>query len=162
MMMHEIRAETLIEESWFRFDLLGNQVEFGEKEFCLITGFRFGAYSDILAGKYLEANSALRERLFPKYFYKVVRLKHLREYILSKPFMNVCDDDALVVFKIYLLLRGLIGRELNTSIPPLVFLLANNSNKWNRFAWGRFCGTTRRFKCARYSKKFAYITIHSL
>ena len=132
MMMHETRSETLIEEMRFRFDLLGYQVEFGEKEFCLITGFCFGAYSDILAGKSLEANSALRERLFPKYSDNGVRLKHLQEYILSEPFMNVCDDDALAVFQIYLLLRGLIGRELNTGIPPLVFQFADTSNKWNR------------------------------
>ncbi|KAL4563910.1 hypothetical protein LXL04_027958 [Taraxacum kok-saghyz] len=84
MMMHEIRSPHLIEEKRFGFDLLSFQVEFGDREFCLITGFRFGAYSDILAGKCIPANSALRQRLFPAYSDRGLRIKHLREYILSE------------------------------------------------------------------------------
>ena len=44
IMLHEVRDVEVVRARRFQFELQGRVVEYGETEFCLISGLRFGLY----------------------------------------------------------------------------------------------------------------------
>ncbi|KAL4587546.1 hypothetical protein LXL04_000417 [Taraxacum kok-saghyz] len=104
----------------------GLHLEYGDSEFCLITGLKFGLFVNLLAGTKNPKNSLLRSRLFPKQTEKSLRLRDIQNFILDPRFLDASDDDAVMLMQIFVLLRGMLGRELKSCIPPLVFELADH------------------------------------
>ena len=133
MMLHEVRSQALARAGRFGFDVQGIQVQYGSTEFCLITGLKFGLFANLLGGTKNPKNSKLRSRLFKNETDQSLRLSHLEEFIVGKRFSKVPDDDAVMIMQMFLLLRGMLGRELKTCIPPLVLELADNHRNWNMY-----------------------------
>ncbi|KAL4567709.1 hypothetical protein LXL04_023301 [Taraxacum kok-saghyz] len=74
-----------------------------------------------------EHDNWITDRLFLNETDQRLRLHHIEEFILGPSFLTTSDDDALMILKITLLLRGTVGRELNTCILPMLFELADNA-----------------------------------
>ncbi|CAI9298366.1 unnamed protein product [Lactuca saligna] len=125
MVLHDVRDVEVARTGRFRFELQGRVVEYGETEFCLISGLRFGPYVDIINTK-VSRNSSLRNRLFPNVRDKDLRLKDLEDYVIGPSFSTCSDEDAVMVMQMIFLLRGLIGRDGNTCIPSAVYELADS------------------------------------
>jgi hypothetical protein len=133
MMLHEVRSHALAREGRFGFNVAGISLQYGSMEFCLITGLKFGPFTNLIGATKKPKNSKLRSRLFKDETDQTLRLGHLGEFILGERFSKVPDEDAVMIMQMFCLLRGMLGRELNSCIPPLVFELADNHRNWNRY-----------------------------
>ncbi|CAI9286148.1 unnamed protein product [Lactuca saligna] len=132
MMLHEVRDVEVVRARRFWFELQGRVVEYGEIEFCLISGLRFGPYVDIINTK-VSKSLALRNRLFPNVRDEDLRLNDLENYVKGSAFSMCSDEDAVMVMQMIFLLRGLIGRYDNTCFPSAMYELADSQYNWNRF-----------------------------
>ncbi|KAL4569297.1 hypothetical protein LXL04_024933 [Taraxacum kok-saghyz] len=99
-----------------RFEVDGHLLEYGESEFILISGLRY----------------------FLRLVIKKLHLNDFSNLIESARFKEINHEDASLVVQIFILLRGFMGRDLCTGIPPSVLTLADDINSWNRFAWGTY------------------------
>ena len=63
MMLHEVRTQALARVGRFGFSVQGIQFQYGETEFFLITGLKFGPFANLLSGTKNPKNSILRSRL---------------------------------------------------------------------------------------------------
>nr|KAJ0212431.1 hypothetical protein LSAT_V11C400213580 [Lactuca sativa] len=88
MMLHEVRDVVIARAGRFRFELQGRVVGYGETDFCLISGFRFGPYVDVINTK-CNKKYVLRNQLFP-----IVRDEDLRLTSLIGRFL--LDQDNVV------------------------------------------------------------------
>ncbi|KAL4578729.1 hypothetical protein LXL04_014860 [Taraxacum kok-saghyz] len=139
MMLREVRGDKeLVLSKRIRFEVDGHLLEYGESEFILITGLRVGEYFDILKEKKHRGNCMFRARVFPRISDKKLRLNDFSDLIESASFKEINDSDASLVVQIFILLRGFMGRDLCTCIPPSVLTLADDINSWNSFAWGTY------------------------
>ena len=113
--------------------MAGQILEYGEREFILISGLKHGHYHDILYAK-KQVPSSLRSRLFP-HFEDVseFRLQHLYDLINDDGFPLLSDEDTVVVLQMYILLRCCMGRGHISSMPPFVLELADDLDSWNRY-----------------------------
>ncbi|KAL4576123.1 hypothetical protein LXL04_012212 [Taraxacum kok-saghyz] len=94
MMLHEVRSHALARAGRFGFNVQGINVEYGSLEFCLITGLKFGPFTNILGGTKNPKKSKLRSRLFKEETDQTLRLSHIENFILGPRFEKVGDDDA--------------------------------------------------------------------
>ena len=133
MMLHEERDVGVGQRGRFRFNVAGIHLEYGEPEFCLITGLKFGPSANLLAATKNPRHSILRSRVFSKQTDQSLRLRHIEEFILGPRCLAATDADAVMTVQMFLVLVGMLGRELNTCIPPLVLELADNPYNWNRY-----------------------------
>ncbi|KAL4584433.1 hypothetical protein LXL04_009034 [Taraxacum kok-saghyz] len=138
MMLHEVRSHALASEGRFGFNVQGISLQYGSMEFCLITGLKFGPFTNLIGGTKNPKKSKLRSRLFKDETDQTLRLSHLEEFIVGKRFSKVPDEDAVMIMQMFFLLWGMLGREWSSCIPPLVLELADNHRNWNRFSWGSF------------------------
>ncbi|CAI9296112.1 unnamed protein product [Lactuca saligna] len=132
MMFHDVRDVEVARVGRFQFELQGRVVEYGETEFCLISGLRFGPYVDII-NKKVSTSSTLRNRLFSNVRDEDLWLKDLEDYIKGPTFSTCSNEDAVMVMEMIFLLRGLIGRDSNTCIPLEVYELADSQYNWNKY-----------------------------
>ncbi|CAI9302232.1 unnamed protein product [Lactuca saligna] len=65
MMLHEIRDVVATRDGRLRFELQNGVVEYGETEFCLISGLRYGPYVDVINTKCNKKN-CITESVVPK------------------------------------------------------------------------------------------------
>nr|KAJ0225783.1 hypothetical protein LSAT_V11C100022060 [Lactuca sativa] len=93
MMLHEVRDVEVA-----RVGKFGSSYKaYGETEFCLISGLRFGPYVDITNTK-VSISSTLRNQLFPNVRDEDLRLKDLEDYINGPSFSTCSDEDAYDMF----------------------------------------------------------------
>ncbi|KAL4577523.1 hypothetical protein LXL04_013632 [Taraxacum kok-saghyz] len=138
MMLHEVRSHALENEGRFGFNVQGISLQYGSMEFCLITGLKFAPFTNLIDGTKNPKNSKLRSRLFKDETDQTLRLSHLEEFIVGKRFSKVPDEDTVMIMQMFFLLRGMLGRELKSCIPPLILELVDNHCNWNKFSWGSF------------------------
>ena len=62
LLQHQRIIENPSTNDPFYFDIGPHSLQFGRKEFCLLTGFKFGKYS---LKQFKEVASSFRERVFP-------------------------------------------------------------------------------------------------
>nr|GEU87841.1 phospholipase-like protein [Tanacetum cinerariifolium] len=113
----------------FIFDIGPNIIEFGRREFCLVTGFIFGDYSlDHLKG----VNSCFRERVFPE-------KSSVKGLVLNKllnnhtEFNKLLDDDVVRVCLHLALDFVFMGFELKHVIANELLGLVDGLSAWNDF-----------------------------
>ncbi|KAE8671709.1 protein LOL1-like isoform X1 [Hibiscus syriacus] len=126
------------EEIWFHFPPA--YTCFGRKEFCLITGLRFG-HDDV--GRYTRhiTRPSWLSRFFPD---ESIEKPNLHVDDLKKLFNNkdgftwMNDVDVVRVCLLLLLYAGFLGREARQPIPQELILLVKDLNAWNLFPWGSY------------------------
>ena len=132
MMLHEVRSQEVIDLGNFEFEVQGYRMMFTEQDYCLITGLRFGPFLDLI-NEGTKHQSKLRARLFPEESDESLRLKQIEDFILSPNFRTVNDADGVKLVESIFLLKGLIGRDPKTCIPPLVYKLLDDQYDWERY-----------------------------
>nr|GEV19280.1 retrovirus-related Pol polyprotein from transposon TNT 1-94 [Tanacetum cinerariifolium] len=118
----------------FTFDIGPNTIEFGRREFCLVTGFLFEDYSlDHLKG----FNSCFRERVFPKN--SSVKGLDLNKLLNNHTeFNKLLYDDVVRVCLLLALDFVFMGFELRHVVANELFGLVEDLSAWNDFPWGEY------------------------
>ncbi|GKC10220.1 phospholipase-like protein [Tanacetum coccineum] len=134
LLQHQRNVKDPSTDILFIFDIGPNTIEFGRREFCLVTGFLFGDCSlDHLKG----VNSCFHERLFPeKSSVKGLDLNKLLNN--HTEFNKLLDDDVVRVCLLLALDFIFIGFELRHVIANELFGLVDDLSAWNDFPWGEY------------------------
>ncbi|GJW90039.1 NLP3-like protein [Tanacetum coccineum] len=114
------------------------QHQFGRKEFCLVTGFRFGIVSE----KH-KKSSPFCERLFPEKITKkgVKRLKSIELLGVlrhKKTWLGLSDMDAVRVCLLIVAELVFMGKEDRNCIPKHIVSLVEDFDSWNDYPWGEY------------------------
>ena len=133
MMLHEVRSQKMINLDKFEFEVQGYRIVFSEQDFCLISGMRFGPFVDLLGKLENKYNSKFRARLFPESTDDSLRPGDIEKLILSERYLSLADVDRVKLVELNLLLKGLIGRDLKTCIPEIVYKLLDDPYEWQRY-----------------------------
>ena len=133
LLLHQREMENPNTDVPFIFDIGHHSLEFGRKEFCLITGFRFG--NDSL--KHLKDGvSNFHARVFPT----VAKLKgydHILPLVKSDDdFKKLSDDDVVRVCLLLAFEYVFMGVELRHVIEEELLVLVDDLDAWNNFPWG--------------------------
>ncbi|GJY70200.1 phospholipase-like protein [Tanacetum coccineum] len=116
----------------FIFDIGPHTLEFGRREFCLVTSFIFGDGSlDHLSG----VQTSFRDRVFPE----IARVKgtYLNKLLHNQTAFNkLLDDDDVRVCLLLALDFVFMGYELRHIIKNEVLNLVDDLSAWNNFHWG--------------------------
>ncbi|KAE8661472.1 hypothetical protein F3Y22_tig00113725pilonHSYRG00444 [Hibiscus syriacus] len=126
------------EEIWFHFP--PTYTCFGLKEFCLITGLRFG-HDDV--GRYTRhiTRPSWLSRVFPDESIEKPNLHvdDMKKLFNKKDgFTRMNDVDVVRLCLLLLLYAGFLGREARKPIPHELILLVEDLNAWNLFPWGSY------------------------
>ncbi|XP_052619612.1 uncharacterized protein LOC111878296 [Lactuca sativa] len=110
------------------FEIGGYELSFGKKEFCLVTGFRFGDY--FLAS---GSGATFRSRLFHMVawnaFVKLDDVKNVFDHSLN----DLSDEDMISVYLLYLLEKGFNGRLAKQHVLEGYFALVSDFDEFNKY-----------------------------
>ncbi|PWA56703.1 phospholipase-like protein [Artemisia annua] len=112
-------------------------LQFGQKEFCLITGFRFGKVVTPKGRK----DSPFSDRVFPEkktMAVKSVKGTDLLKLLRGDRWSSISDDDALRVCLLIACELVFMGREDRNVIPTHIMALVEHFHEWNAFPWGEY------------------------
>lgn len=136
----------------FYFDVGKHKLEFGRKEFSLITGFRMGDCS--LESFQTAKLNSFRHRVFPE----VERVKgSLVSDLVTKhnhQFNSLSDIDAVRVCLLFAL-EVFIGPQLRHVIPDEILNLVDYIDSWNKFPWGQYIWEEFHNRVYNTVKKYA-------
>ncbi|GJU71290.1 phospholipase-like protein, partial [Tanacetum coccineum] len=112
--------------------------QFGRKEFCLMTGFRFGKVSE----KYSKL-SPFCQRLFPEKITKkgVLNLKSIELLGVlrnTETWIGLSDMDAVRVCLLLVAELVFMGKEDRNCIPRHLVSLVEDFDCWNMYPWGEY------------------------
>ncbi|KAK3221290.1 hypothetical protein Dsin_008315 [Dipteronia sinensis] len=114
----------------------GKKARFGQREFCLVTGLRFGELSDIINNTYVANPEGIQKRYWPGEEGEDLKLATVYDRFLKRNFLEA--DDSL---KMALLLIGnnvLFGQPYDKKITNWLFNLVDNLEAFNSIAWGHY------------------------
>ncbi|GJS22002.1 phospholipase-like protein [Tanacetum coccineum] len=142
----------------FIFDIGPHTIEFGRREFCLITGFVFGDCSlDHLNG----GESAFRDRVFPN-------ISNVKGDMLYKILNNQSNFDKLLdddVVRLCLLLAldfVFMGYELRHVIANELLNLVDDLAAWNDFLWGEHMWIELHHRVYNNDKKYRVVHLNKI
>ena len=140
VLQHQIKVSKISSQSPpLKFKIGENSLEFGRKEFCLITGFRLGKVCIRLDD---DCSNAFRDRVFPKkktenidsvYAYECLQLVNDEKKMLA-----LSDDDAVRLYLFIVAMLVFMGIEDRNCIPKHILDLAEDYDAWNVFPWGEY------------------------
>ncbi|KAM0051974.1 hypothetical protein Hdeb2414_s0007g00242871 [Helianthus debilis subsp. tardiflorus] len=110
---------------------LGQEIlMFTPKQFCLITGLRFGSTNWTLS----EHPNSFKYRFFPGHEH--IAFKRIRD-IFEGP-MNFTDEDCTRICLLMLLGQGFLGLQDSNAIDNKLLHMMDNLNEFNQYPWGNF------------------------
>lgn len=136
MLQTQIHPDPESTDMWFR---VGDyELRFGQKEFCLITGFRFGQVP------LLETStSSFRARMFSRIsLYQSVKVSDLLQVFRSREFAELADVDAVRICLLVLLEVGFMGHEDKSVVADRLLYVVDDLVSWNRYPWGSYIWPT--------------------
>ncbi|GJX99164.1 phospholipase-like protein [Tanacetum coccineum] len=118
------------------------QIQFGRKEFCLVSGLNFGVeYSDEYDDK--DKPIPFRRRVFPSCLDgKPITGKDVEQLIDSNSFKKLDDDDAVSLCCVGIVQLVLLGLEDRRLVPNWILRLANDRDGWDNYPWGSYVWPT--------------------
>ncbi|GJZ82726.1 phospholipase-like protein [Tanacetum coccineum] len=118
----------------FIFDIGLNTIEFGRREFCLVTRLLFG---DCLLDHFKGVKSCFRERVFPEK--SNVKGLDLNKILNNHTeFNKLLDDDDVRVCLLLALDFVFMGFEIRHVIANELLGLVDDLSAWNDFPWGEY------------------------
>ncbi|PWA75911.1 phospholipase-like, Aminotransferase-like mobile domain protein [Artemisia annua] len=109
-------------------------LHFGRREFCLITGFKFGIVS---FRKFREGDISFRDRVFPEKIGRYVKTIDLLSVIEDQErFTKLSDEDSIRVCLLLSLEVIFMGRELGSIVDDVLLRMVDDLEAWNEFPWG--------------------------
>ena len=116
------------------YDVNEHLLHFGRREFCLITGFKFGIVS---FRKFREGDISFRDRVFPEKIGRYVKNIDLLSVIEDEErFTKLSDEDSIRVCLLLSLEVMFMGRELGSVVEDVFLRMVDNLEAWNEFPWG--------------------------
>ncbi|GJT64930.1 phospholipase-like protein [Tanacetum coccineum] len=120
------------------FNIGDHCLRFGRKEFCLMSGFRFGKVSE----KYSKL-SPFCQRLFPEKINKkgVLNLKSIELLGVlrnTETWIGLFDMDAVRVCLLLVVELVFMGKEDRICIPMHLVSLVEDFDCWNMYPWGEY------------------------
>ncbi|PWA65856.1 phospholipase-like, Aminotransferase-like mobile domain protein [Artemisia annua] len=116
------------------YDVNEHLLHFGRREFCLITGFKFGIVS---FRKFREGDIIFRDRVFPEKIGRYVRTIDLLSVIEDQErFTKLSDEDSVRVCLLLSLEVIFMGRELGSIVDDVLLRMVDGLEAWNEFPWG--------------------------
>ncbi|GJX18190.1 phospholipase-like protein [Tanacetum coccineum] len=142
----------------FIFDIGPHTIEFGRREFCLITGFVFG---DCSLDHFNGGESAFRDRVFPN-------ISNVKGDMLYKILNNQSNFDKLLdddVVRLCLLLAldfVFMGYEIRHVIANELLNLVDDLAAWNDFPWGEHMWIELHHKVYNNDKKYREVHLKKI
>ncbi|PWA38014.1 phospholipase-like, Aminotransferase-like mobile domain protein [Artemisia annua] len=116
------------------YDVNEHLLHFGRREFCLITGFKFGIVS---FRKFREGDISFRDRVFPEKIGRYVKTIDLLSVIEDQErFTKLSDEDSVRVCLLLSLEVIFMGRELGSIVDDVLLRMVDDLEAWNEFPWG--------------------------
>ena len=111
-----------------------NLLHFGRREFCLITGFKFGIVS---FRKFRDGDISFRDRVFPEKIGRYVKTIDLLSVIEDEErFTKLSDEDSIRVCLLLSLEVIFMGRDLGSIVDDVLLRMVDDLEAWNEFPWG--------------------------
>ncbi|KAD3336347.1 hypothetical protein E3N88_31866 [Mikania micrantha] len=107
-------------------------LRFGPRDFCIITGFKFGVNSTKLKGGVSFLNRVLDENISHP-----ITVDKLKTFLLENE-NNFNDDDIVRLCLLLLLYSFFMGVETYKHIERDHLLLVDNFDCWNDYNWGTY------------------------
>ncbi|GKB90909.1 phospholipase-like protein [Tanacetum coccineum] len=116
------------------YHLNGHSLHFGRRQFCLVTGFKFGLIS---LREHRNGDIPFRNRLFPEKIGYDVKIIDVLAFIEDEEkFSKVSDEDAIRLCLLLSLEVIFMGRELVSVVDDAFLRMVNYLDAWNSFPWG--------------------------
>ena len=131
LLFHQRNVTNPTFDSPFIFDIGKHTIEMGRREFCLITGFRFG---DISLGHLKKVSSNFMKRVFPKL--RSLKGENLLSLLEDKEFKYLSEPDAVRVCLLLAADYCFMGQELRHGMVKEIVALVDDLDEWNAFPWG--------------------------
>lgn len=129
------------EELWFRI-MPGYSIRFGRREFCLVTGFRFGPNVDM--DRYIPSGVRLMPPTFKQRVFRdlgiTIHLKEIEDKVLDRSTFigpsKLSDDDCVRLCIIYLVEIGFMGKQASHVVEIDFMHLVGDFAAVNEYPWG--------------------------
>ena len=131
LLFHQRNVKDATYDTPFIFDIGQHTIEMGRREFCLITGFRFG---DISLRHLQNVKSAFMKRVFPDL--KVLKGQDLYKLLEDEKFLKLDDPDALRVCLLLAADYCFLGQEIRHMMVKEFVALVDDLDQCNAFPWG--------------------------
>ncbi|PWA81673.1 phospholipase-like protein [Artemisia annua] len=131
VLQHQVSVSNMCPDFPIIYHIGDHYLQFGRKEFCLITGFRFGNVVTPKARK----DSPFSDRVFPEkksMAVKSVKGTDLLKLLRGDRWLTLSDDDAVRVCLLIACELVFMGREDRNVIPTHIMALVEHFHEWNR------------------------------
>ncbi|GJY00625.1 phospholipase-like, aminotransferase-like mobile domain protein [Tanacetum coccineum] len=116
------------------YNVNGHTLHFDRREFCLISGFKFGWIS---FRNFREGDITFRDRVFPEKIGDFVKNIDLLSLIEDEErFTSLSDSDSIRVCLLLSLEVIFMGHELGSAVDGVFLRMVKNLEVWNDFPWG--------------------------
>ncbi|PWA88552.1 phospholipase-like protein [Artemisia annua] len=146
VLQHQVYVPDVTDEcSPITFHIGDNRLHFGRKEFCLVTGLRFGklAVVDDKEITYVPfCERVFPDKCLPGPTQYNVKGQHFVNIVLEdkfeKTWLALSDEDAVRICLVVVSVVILSGRERRFNIPKHIMLLVEDFAAFNAFPWGEY------------------------
>ncbi|KAK1551857.1 hypothetical protein Q3G72_006016 [Acer saccharum] len=114
----------------------GKKARFGRREFCLVTGLRFGELSEIINTPYVANANGIHKRYWPGQEGEDLKLSTVYQRFLKRKFKD--PDDSLKMGLFLIVNNVLFGQPLDKKVTNWLFNLVDDLDAFNSFAWGHY------------------------
>ncbi|PWA66240.1 phospholipase-like protein [Artemisia annua] len=137
VLQHQVSVSNMCPDFPIIYHIGDHYLQFGRKEFCLITGFQFGNVVTPKARK----DSPFSDRVLPEkksMAVKSVKGTDLLKLLRGDRWLTLSDDDAVRVCLLIACELVFMGREDRNVIPTHIMALVEHFHEWNVFPWGEY------------------------
>ncbi|PWA79180.1 phospholipase-like protein [Artemisia annua] len=137
VLQHQVSVSNMCPDFPIIYHIGDHYLQFGRKEFYLITGFRFGKVVTPKGRK----DSPFSDRVFPEkktMAVKSVKGTDLLKLLRGDRWSSISDDDAVRVCLLIACELVFMGREDRNVIPNHIMALVEHFHEWNVFPWGEY------------------------
>ncbi|PWA43273.1 phospholipase-like protein [Artemisia annua] len=132
VLQHQVSVSNMCPDFPIIYHIGGHYLQFGRKEFCLITGFRF---ENVVTPK-ARKDSPFSDRVFPEkksIAVKSIKGTDLLKLLRGDRWLTLSDDDAVRVCLLIACELVFMGREDRNVIPTHIMALVEHFHEWNVF-----------------------------
>nr|GEX87335.1 phospholipase-like, aminotransferase-like mobile domain protein [Tanacetum cinerariifolium] len=138
MIHYVLQNQSFYDDESFNLPLIyhlnGHSLHFGLRQFCLVTGFKFGLIS---LREHRNGDIPFRNRLFPEKIGYDVKIIDVLAFIEDEEkFSKVNDEDAIRLCLLLFLEVIFMGRELVFILDDAFLRMVNYFDAWNSSPWG--------------------------
>ncbi|KAK2645609.1 hypothetical protein Ddye_020804 [Dipteronia dyeriana] len=135
LLLREIKIDGASENELL-FSVSGKKARFGQREFCLVTGLRFGKISEIINMPYIANENGIHKRYFPEEEAEELKLSTVYDRFVAGNFLE--GDDSLKMALFLIVNNVLFGQLFDKKVTPWLFNLVDDLEAFNGFAWGHY------------------------